>query len=206
MSSIGPEHVNDLAALHYRELQWSFNGQLGLDHIRDLYAALVTSPHFFGHIIYFNGRLIGFSTATTDVRAMRANIAGAYRGKYLRIISYFLRNPLAAMGVMESMFVVPYFFKKAGASGEWLTFITDTEASFVAPLAALRLIDAVRDEFRARSVEIYAAQGVRDNPRAIQLYTKLGWSILAKLPVHNIYVYRADAVNAASVLARKAGR
>jgi hypothetical protein len=206
ISSIGPEHVDELACLHFKELHWSFNGQLGIAHIRDLYAALVKSPHFFGHIIYLKGKPIGFSTASTDVQAMRANITGAYRGKYIKVLRYFLRHPLAGLGVLESMFVVPYFFKRAGASGEWLTFITDTEAGFVAPLAALRLIDAVRDEFKARGVDVYAAQGVRDNPRAMQFYAKLGWGIAAKLPVHNIYLYRADAIDAASILAVQTSR
>lgn len=202
---IGPEHVDELATLHHRELHWSFNGQLGIDHIRDLYSALVRNPYFFGHIIFLKGKPIGFSTASTDVAAMRADVVRAYKGKMLRILAYFLRNPLATVGVLESIFVVPYHFRKAGAKAEWLTFITDTEAGFVAPLAALRLVDAVRDEFKARDVDIYAAQGVRDNPRAMQFYAKLGWSVTAKLPVHNIYIYRSDARDAASVLTVRQG-
>jgi hypothetical protein len=193
VSPIGPEHVDDLASLHYSELYWSFNGQLGLDHIKGLYATLVKSPFFFGHIIFSHGAAVGFTTATTNIAAMRRDIAGAYRGKRTALFSYLLRHPIAAIGVFESLFLVPFFFKRAGASAEWLTFITDTKAGFIAPLAALRLIDAVRDEFKARGVEVYAAQVVKKNPRAMFLYKKLGWKVGASLAIHNIYVYRSDA-------------
>jgi UPF0716 family protein affecting phage T7 exclusion len=197
------EHASDVARLHYKELSWSFNGQLGPEHVRELYEALVCSKFFFGYVIYRNGELLGFVTATTDSGQMRSSIRRAYRGKLLRVAALMLRHPSFLMGVLESLFVVPIAFKRYATKAEWLTFVTNTEVSYLTPLVAIKLIDAVRDHFHACGISIYLAQGVKQNPKAMRLYEKLGWDVAARLVIHNIYVYRSSAHDAAMVLDKR---
>jgi RimJ/RimL family protein N-acetyltransferase len=53
----------------------------------------------------------------------------------------------------------------------------------------MRLIDAVRERFFSTGVRCYMAQGFKDNPPAMRMYEKLGWRVVATLPMHNIYYY-----------------
>ena len=196
---IGPDDTAAVARLHFAELHWSFNGQLGLSHIQSLYEALAGNANYFGYMVSHQGVPIGFATATTDWRAMRKDIRKAYRGKTLALISACLRDPRTAVGILESVVLSPLIFRWHGARSEWLTFVTDTRSGFLAPLAALKLVDAIRDHFASEGIDVYAAQGVKNNPRAMQLYEKLGWSVVARLFVHNIYKYRStdpDAIGA----------
>lgn len=202
----GPEHVADVARLHYEELSWSFNGHLGPEHVRSMYASIVGNPRFFGYVIYHDGKLLGFVTATTNSAASRRSILVAYSGKLLRVLLIFARNPLFLVGALESLLVVPYFFRKFQTSAEWLTFVTNTRVPYLTPVVAIKLVDAVRDHFRAAGVGVYLAQGVKKNPKAMSFYEKLGWNVVARLPIHNIYVYRTDAPDASAVLMRKARR
>jgi len=197
------EHASDVARLHFKELSWSFNGQLGPDHIRGLYEALVCSKFFFGYVIYRKSQLLGFVTATTDSGEIRSSIRHAYRGKFLRVAGLMLRHPSFMLGVLESLFVVPIAFKRYGTKAEWLTFVTNTEVSYLTPLVAIKLIDAVRDRFHACGISIYLAQGVKQNPKAMRLYEKLGWEVAARLLIHNIYIYRSNARGAAMVLDKR---
>jgi hypothetical protein len=197
------EHTSDVARLHYNELSWSFNGQLGPEHVRELYEALVRSQFFFGYVIYRNGQLLGFVTATTDSDQMRSSIRRVYRGKLLQVAALMARHPSFLMGVLESLFVVPIVFKRYATKAEWLTFVTNTEVSYLTPLVAIKLIDAVRDHFHACGISTYVAQGVKQNPKAMRLYEKLGWEVAAKLLIHNIYVYRSNARDAATVLDKR---
>jgi len=197
------EHASDVARLHHKELFWSFNGQLGPDHVRELYEALVSSKFFFGYVIYRKAQLLGFVTATTDSGQIRSSIRQAYRHKLLRVAGLMSRHPSFLLGILESLFVVPIAFKRHGTKAEWLTFVTNTEVSYLTPLVAIKLIDAVRDHFHACGIQIYLAQGVKQNPKAMRLYEKLGWEVAARLVIHNIYIYRSNARGAAIVLNKK---
>ena len=182
-------HLKDMAILHYRLLPWSFNGQFGEAHIIDLYAALWQSPHFFGYVYYVNGRLLGFVSATTDFRDTRNSLLGVYRKKLVKMLWIFLRHPTYLWSALESRFLVPRIFRRYGTRAEWLTFVTDTTIGSLGPLVAVRLIDAVREHFFSTKIDCYMAQGFKDNPPAMKMYQKLGWRIVATLPMHNIYYY-----------------
>ena len=201
--AMGREHASDVARLHYKELSWSFNGHLGPEHMRELYEALVCSEAFFGYVIYRKGLLLGFVTATTDSGQMRSSIRRVYRGKLFSVMALLVRYPSFLIGVLESLFIVPVSFRRYATKAEWLTFVTNTEVGYLTPLVAIKLIDAVRDHFHACGVSTYLAQGVKQNPKAIRLYEKLGWEIAAKLMIHNIYVYRSNAHDAAMVLDKR---
>ncbi len=197
------EHLDDISRLHHKELSWSFNGQLGPVHIQKLYKALLSDPHFFGYVVVRNNRLLGFVTATTNSGEMRKKIRGVYERKIVQVALLLLRHPTFLLGVLESLFVVPVAFKRHDTKAEWLTFVTDTEGGYLTPLVAMKLIDAIRDHFRDRGTHTYLAQGVKQNPKAMRLYSKLGWEVTNRLFVHNIYLYRSTAPDAATVLKRK---
>jgi GNAT superfamily N-acetyltransferase len=182
-------HLEDVARLHYKLLPWSFNGQFGEAHIIDLYRALGRSPNFFGYVYYRDGRLIGFVTATTDYRDTRGHILDAYRKKLSKMVWIFLRHPVFLLAALESKFLVPIIFRRYNTRAEWLTFVTDTTTGTIGPLVAMRLIDAVREHFFSAGVDCYMAQGFKDNPPAMKMYEKLGWRVVATLPMHNIYYY-----------------
>jgi hypothetical protein len=168
-----------------------------------LYQALVCSKSFFGYVIYRKDQLLGFVTAATDSDEIRSGIRRVYRGKLLRVASLLLRHPTFLLGVLESLFVVPITFRRYGSKAEWLTFATNTEVSYLTPLVAIKLIDAVRDHYHSCGISIYLAQGIRQNRRAMRLYEKLGWEVVAKLAIHNIYIYRSNADRAAMVLNKR---
>lgn len=200
MRTMTAEHVAEVAQLHHKELFWSFNGQLGPEHIRELYEELVRNPHFFGYVIVHNDQLLGFVTATSNSSEMRKSIRQVYARKRLRVASLLLRRPNFLLGVLESLLIVPLAFKRHNTKAEWLTFVANTEVSYLTPLVAIKLIDAVRNHFHASGTCIYLAQGVKQNPKAMRLYDKLGWEIASRLFVHNIYVYRSMAPDAITVL------
>lgn len=182
-------HIEDVAKLHYNLLPWSFNGQFGESHIVDLYKALSRSPHFFGYVCYQDRKLMGFVTATMDYRDTRRRIMEVYRRKLGRMCWIFLRHPRFFLAALESKFLVPPIFRRYGTRAEWLTFVTDTLTGSVGPLVAMKLIEAVREHFESAGVPCYMAQGFKDNPPAMKMYKKLGWRIVATLPMHNIYHY-----------------
>jgi hypothetical protein len=189
LEPLSSKHLDDIAKLHYRLLPWSFNGQFGEAHIIDLYKALGQSPNFFGYVYYRNGQLLGFVTATTDYRNTRKHLLGVYRKKVLKMLSIFLRHPTYFLAALESRFLVPRIFYRYKTRAEWLTFVTDTRTGTLGPLVAMRLIAAVRQHFFSAGVGCYMAQGFKDNPPAMRMYEKLGWRIVATLPMHNIYHY-----------------
>ncbi len=182
-------HIEDVAKLHYRLLPWSFNGQFGESHIVDLYRALSRSPHFFGYVSYQDCRLVGFVTGTMDFRETRGRIVEVYRRRLGRMCWIFLRHPRFLLAALESKFLVPSIFRRYGTRAEWLTFVTDTGTGSVGPLVAMRLIEAIQEHFQSARVSCYMAQGFKDNPPAMKMYKKLGWRIVATLPMHNIYLY-----------------
>jgi RimJ/RimL family protein N-acetyltransferase len=53
----------------------------------------------------------------------------------------------------------------------------------------MRLIAAVRQHFFSAGVTCYVAQGFKYNPPAMRMYEKLGWRVVATLPMHNIYYF-----------------
>lgn len=197
------EHLTEVSRLHHKELFWSFNGQLGSAHIRELYEELVRNPHFFGYVIVHKGQLLGFVTGTSNSREMRKSIRKVYERKLTRVAALLLRRPSFLLGVLESLFLVPIEFKRHNTNAEWLTFVTNTEATYLTPLVAIKLIDAVRNHFRECGMHTYLAQGVKQNPKAMRLYDKLGWEVTNRLFVHNIYLYRSTAPDAAMVLKGK---
>lgn len=192
LEPLSATHLEDVAKLHYRLLPWSFNGQFGEKHIIDLYKALWHSPHFFGYVYYRDDRLMGFVTATTDYRDTRNHIMGVYRKRLPRLLWIFLRHPAFLLAALESKFLVPRIFRRYETNAEWLTFVTDTTTGTLGPLVAMRLIDAVREHFRSTGVACYMAQGFKDNPPAMKMYEKLGWRVVATLPMHNIYYYPTE--------------
>jgi hypothetical protein len=185
-------HLADVAELHYRQLSWSFNGHYGKQHVLDLYVALGQSPHFFGYVYYNRGQLLGFVTATSDFRETRRHIMRVYTSKIGQTLMIFLRHPRFFLTALESKFVVPLVFRRFGTTSEWLTFVTDTERNYLAPLVALRLIDVLREHFRRLGVRAYMAQGFKNNPKAMRLYDKLRWQVVSHLLMHNIYWYPTD--------------
>ena len=189
LEPLSPRHIDDVARLHYRLLPWSFNGQFGEAHISDLYSALAKSPHFFGYVYYQQGQLLGFVTATTDYRETRSHIPGIYRRRVPRMLWTFLRHPSFFLAALESALLVPRIFRRYGTRAEWLTFVADTTTGTLGPLVAMRLIDSVREHFLRAGVACFMAQGFKDNPPAMRMYEKLGWQIVATLPMHNIYYY-----------------
>jgi len=185
-------HIEDIARLHYKILSWSFNGQFGLEHMIEMYGALFNSPYSFGYVYYSNGNLIGFVAATTNFKDTRRHVLGVYKRKISQTLGILLHHPKFIFGVLESKLLVPIVFRYFGVKSEWLTFVTDTSNSYLSPLVALRMIDGVRNHFREVGVKGYMAQGVKDNPRAISMYEKLNWRVVARLPIHNIYYYPTD--------------
>lgn len=200
LQKIEARHIQSIADVHYKELSWSFNGQLGIEHIRELYGELAKDPHFFGYAICHQEKVLGFVTATTDSAAIRTRIQAVYLRKMHRVMGLMLRHPSFLVGALESRFFVPRAFEKQGSKAEWLTFVTNTDSGYLSPFVALRLIDAVRDHFRDSGIDLYLAQGVKQNPKAMRFYDKLGWNVVARLYVHNIYAYRSDAPDASRVL------
>lgn len=186
---LSSNHLEDVAKLHFRLLPWSFNGQFGEAHILDLYKSLERSPHFFGYVHYQGGHLLGFVTATTDWRDTRNHLVGVYRKKVFKMLSIFLRHPSYFWAAFESRFLVPRIFQRFKTNAEWLTFVTDTRSEVLGPLVAMRLIAAVRQHFFSNGIAYYMAQGFKNNPPAMRLYEKLGWRVVATLPMHNIYHY-----------------
>ena len=203
LEPLSPKHLEDVAKLHYRLLPWSFNGQFGETHIIDLYRALGRSPHFFGYVYYRDGKLLGFVTATTDYRDTRDHLLGVYRKKLVKMLWIFLRRPSYLLAALESRFLVPRVFRRYGTRAEWLTFVTDTTTGTLGPLVAMRLIEAVREYFFSAGVGCYMAQGFKNNPPAMRMYEKLGWRVVATLPMHNIYYYPTGIQSAENRSQRK---
>jgi GNAT superfamily N-acetyltransferase len=192
---LSPSHIDDIARLHYRILPWSFNGQFGQAHITDLYRALCRSPYFFGYVYYRGGEIVGFVTATSDFEDTRRHVLNIFKHKIWQSLKIFMRHPRFFLTAFESKLLVPLVFRRFGCRAEWLTFVTDTEKSYLVPLVAMRMIDQVRKHFSDIGVKAYMAQGFRDNPRAIQLYEKLRWRVVARLPMHNIYYYPTETTS-----------
>lgn len=189
LEPLNASHIEDIARLHYKILSWSFNGQFGLEHMIEMYGALLDSPYSFGYVYYSNGNLIGFVAATTNYKDTRRHVLGVYKRKIFQTLGILLCHPKFILGVLESKLLVPIVFRYFGVKSEWLTFVTDTSNSYLSPLVALRMIDGVRDHFYKMGEKAYMAQGVKDNPRAMRMYEKLNWRVAAKLPIHNIYYY-----------------
>lgn len=189
LERLAPCHLEDVAKLHYRLLPWSFNGQFGEVHIVELYKVLAACPNFFGYVYYRDGHLLGFVTATTNGEETRRRIVGVYRKRLGRMLRIFLQRPAFLLAALESKFIVPRIFRRFGTRAEWLTFVTDTTTGTLGPLVAMRLIEAVREHFARTGIACYMAQGFRDNPPAMKMYEKLGWHVVARLVMHNIYRY-----------------
>jgi hypothetical protein len=184
-------HIVDVAQLHFRELAWSMNGQFGAGHILELYQALAESPHFFGYVYYAKGALIGFATGTTDFQDTRLRIMKVYRRKIPTVFRILISNPRFLLAALESKFLVPPLFRRLGTSAEWLTFVTDTRCSYLAPFVSIKLIGSVKEHFQQVGVSHYVAQGYRLNPKAMRLYEKLKWRVANVLIMHVIYQYSA---------------
>jgi hypothetical protein len=182
-------HVEDVARLHFRELSWSMNGHFGPGHILELYEALADSPHFFGYVYYAKGALIGFATGTTDFQETRLRIMQVYRRKMPTVLRILIRNPKFLLAALESKYLVPPLFRRLGTSAEWLTFVTDTRSSYLAPFVSMKLIDSIKKHFQKAGVSRYVAQGYKFNPKAMRLYEKLKWQVANVLIVHVIYQY-----------------
>ncbi len=197
ISEIRPEvmtssHLEDLADLHYRMLSWSFNGRLGKQHIRDLYTALLESKSLFGYVVYHEKRLMGFVTATTDLRETRSCVVKAYHGKMGRLLLLLLKSPKTALTIAESWFLVPRIFRAYGCRAEWLTMLTDTAHFFLTPYISLRLMECLDEHYRRSGVRVYMAQGVKNNPKAMRFYEKLKWKIVRSLFVHHVYYFETS--------------
>ena len=194
LSHLQPEplrhkHLVDIAELHYRELFWSFNGQLGPKHILELYEALYQSKQFFGYVYYHSGQLLGFITATRDYEDTRRLVMEVYNKKLLKVLQVFVQHPRFFLAALESKFIVPLVFKWFGTRAEWLTFVTDTTKSYIGPFVALRLIEVLNNHFRDADIRVYMAQGFKNNPKAMRYYEKLNWRVAASLLMHNVYYY-----------------
>ncbi len=192
LEPLSSHHLPDIAKLHFKLLPWSFNGKFGLEHILSLYTALKQSPHFFGYVYYSGGQMVGFVTATTNFEETRSRLTAVYRKRLFKVLSLFLSHPTFFWAAFESKFLVPRLFRRHATNGEWLTFLADTTTGTVGPLVAMRLIDEVKAHFSASGHKGYMAQGVKHNPPAMKMYEKLGWRIVSKLPLHNIYYYSTE--------------
>lgn len=193
LESLNVDHIDDIARLHFQILPWSFNGQFGQEHIIDLYRALCKSPYFFGYVYYRDGKLLGFVTATTNFEDTRRHVLNVFKKKAWQTLKVFLRQPRFLLTALESKLIVPIVFRRFGCQAEWLTFVTDTDQGYLTPLVAMRMIDQIRTHFRNSGAQAYMAQGFKNNPRAMKLYEKLQWRVVARLPMHNIYYYPTDA-------------
>lgn len=183
------EHLSDIGELHYKILYWSVNGKLGKEHIYKLYNALFQCDSFFGYVYYFQGRLIGFTTATTDFREVRKAIEQVYEKKIMEIIIRYLFQPRYLIGFFESKFIVPLVYKKYNVKAEWLTLVTDLSKPFLNSLVASKLISNIYDHFKKLGMT-YMAQAVKNNPKAINYYNKLHWKRVCTLFIHNIYIFK----------------
>jgi len=198
LNPIDATHIEDIAKLHFSILPWSFNGQFGQAHIIDLYQALYKSPHFFGYVYYSENELLGFVTATANFEDTRNRVLSVFKSKAWKTLKIFMRQPRFFLTALESKFLVPMIFRRFACKAEWLTFVTATNKNYLTPLIAMRMIEQVHLHFRELGVDAYMAQGFKDNPRAIKLYEKLKWRIVARLPMHNIYYYPTGRAASAS--------
>lgn len=182
-------HLDDLARLHYDMLPWSFNGQMGPAHIRDLYSNILNDENVFGSVCYMNNELMGFLTATMNSKATRQNIQKAYLSKLFKIAWALFKSPKTLCIILESKFLVPRIFKQANCEVEWLTFICNTKHSFISPFVAIKLMSQLNQDLSRRQVKYYMAQGIKDNPPAMKFYKALNWKIAKRLFMHNIYYF-----------------
>lgn len=189
ISQLGPQHLEELVELHSRILWWSFNGRMGKDHIRALYSALISDPNVFGFVCHAKGRFVGFVSATTNSTSTRKSIQQVYSKKFILVLKNLVQNPKAVLSILESKFLVPRIFRKFNCHAEWLTFVTDMDASFITPFASAKLIAALNARFMSMGITNYMAQGIKDNPAAMKFYKALGWKVVHALPMHNIYLY-----------------
>ncbi len=186
------EDIKDVVNLHYKKLHWSFNGQMGKEHIRDLYNALLMSESFFGYVCFQDGQLLGFLTATTDFSKTRSNIATVYMKKLLKLILIILKTPKILLSILESKYLVPIIFNKHKNKAEWLTFVTETDKFYISPFVSVKLMHALNDHYKNLGIQSYMAQGVKNNPRAMKYYEKLNWKVIKSLWVHNIYYFTTE--------------
>ena len=185
------DNLDDIVDLHLKILSWSVNGQLGRDHIHELYSNLFNNPHFFGYVYYYKNDLIGFSTATTDYGETRKSIMQVFRKKVLSILTKNVFHPKLMIGFFESRFIVPRVYNKLNVKAEWLTFVTDITKTFLSPFVAAKLIEETDKHFKKLGMN-YIAQGVKKNPKAINYYKKLNWKMVKALFVHNIYLFEIE--------------
>ena len=192
LEPIKPGHLDDMATLHYKMLKWSFNGQLGVQHIKDLYSSLLANTDIFGFVYYHDDQLIGFTTATTDSEVIRGSILKVYRKRFFRCLLKVLMNPQYIIDLLESKYLVPRLCRRYGTKAEWLTFVTDTTKPLLSPVVAIKLIDSVHNHFKRLGVGCYMAQGVKNNPKAMAFYRRLGWKLAKSFHSHNVYLFECS--------------
>lgn len=182
-------HLKDMAQLHYQMLPWSFNGQMGANHVYDLYSNVLNDKNVFGSVCYVNGQLMGFLTATMNSKSTRHHIQKAYLSKFFKIVWALIKSPKTVFIILESKFLVPRIFQQHNCKVEWLTFICNTKHSFISPFVAVKLMAQLNKDLAARQVTHYMAQGIKDNPPAMKFYQALNWKIVKRLFMHNIYYF-----------------
>jgi len=175
ISLLGPEHIKQAARLHVAELGYSFNSQLGAEHLTRVYQAMLRLPDSYVGAAFLGDRPVGIVSGTVNAREAKRNILRllGWRGWAGVLRSLLLKPSLLGILLHESRLSVR--IEKDGCPVEACLTALLTSSLHRRKGVATQLVRVLEEFFLSRGISHYWLDTPSRNVAARSFYERSGF-------------------------------
>ena len=180
-----------LAKLHSNNITGGFLSSLGNEFLSLLYSTIICSDHSFCFIAKKDGEIIGFVSATSNIKRLYFDFALSNFASALLLLAKILR-PSVIKPLLETL-SYPARKKIKGVPSPELLSISVTK-DFRGQGISNKLFDLAVDGFKKRNISKFKIAVGSNLLQAQRFYEKMGCKYISEIEVHKgekskVYVY-----------------
>jgi ribosomal protein S18 acetylase RimI-like enzyme len=187
---MGPEHAAEVAELHISGIGTGFISSLGSGFTTALYQGIAKSGDGFGFVALKDGKVIGFSSFTTNLGGLYKSVLLRSGLKFMFILAWRMFSFQRIKKVFETLFYPSRIKKLDLPSAEFLS-MSISEAGRGKGLAT-RLMQKGFDECSSRGIDKIKIFAAVDIVGINKMYEKYGFDLACQMENHgvvsNVYV------------------
>ena len=188
------EYARGAAALHIEGIHMGFISSLGIDFVTGLYKAIAESPESFGYVALKEGKVVGFATFTTNLKALYKTIINKNKFKFAIKLLPKIFSWRVVRKIVETLFYPSRIKKYNFPEAEFLSMAVSPDARGHG--LATRFVKTGFDECRRRGIKELKILAATTIGPINKMYEKFGFKVAAQIENHgivsNVYVVPTD--------------
>lgn len=170
---LGEEYLPDAIRIHREGLGYTFNSQLGAEHLAFLYRFMAHDADCCVRVAVADGRTLGVISGTVDEGALKSRLLKSMSlGQIARMGIKVLVRPILLYQLVQGSIIAAPLSAGGHEVRAVLTAIA-VERGHQNAGVGRSLVESLEDFFRSRGVNIYRLDTLADNERAARFYRRL---------------------------------